>query len=303
MDKKEEILRIFSIRLRKLFLDLNLDFYNLQEVRLRISRPILLVYDNDEYFLGENSKLTKCAEEGFIVTGKEIRETMEYISNYSLYAYEDELRQGFITVQGGHRVGIAGKVILEKGSIKTIKYISFVNIRFAHEVIGCSKNVLPYIKNGQDIYHTLIVSPPRCGKTTLLRDIILHLSNEFNVGVVDERSEIGACYMGVPQNDLGIRTDILDCCPKTEGMMLLIRSMSPDIIAVDEIGTMEDYQAILQVLHCGCKVIATIHGDSLEDVAKKPFGSVFERIIILDRMRGIGHVSGIYNESGENICY
>ncbi len=303
MDKKEEILRIFSIRLRKLFLDLNLDFYNLQEVRLRISRPILLVYENEEYFLGENSKLTKCAKEGFIVTGKEIRETMEYISNYSLYAYEDELRQGFITIQGGHRVGIAGKVILEKGSIKTIKYISFVNIRFAHEVIGCSKNVLPYIKNGQDIYHTLIVSPPRCGKTTLLRDMILHLSNDFNVGVVDERSEIGACYMGVPQNDLGIRTDILDCCPKTEGMMLLIRSMSPDIIAVDEIGTMEDYQAILQVLHCGCKVIATIHGDSLEDVAKKPFGSVFERIIVLDRMHGIGHVSGIYNESGENLCY
>ena len=303
MDKKEEILRIFSIRLRKLFLELDLDFYNLQEIRLRINRPILLVYNNEEYFLGCNNNLTKYAENGFIVSGKEIRETMEYISNYSLYAYEDELRQGFITIQGGHRVGIAGRVIQEKGSIKTIKHISFVNIRFAHEVKGCSQNVLPYIKKGQDIYHTLIVSPPRCGKTTLLRDIIRNLSDEFNVGVVDERSEIGACYMGVPQNDLGIRTDILDCCPKTEGMMLLIRSMSPDIIAVDEIGTREDYQAILQALHCGCKIIATIHGDSLEDVAKKPFGNVFERIIILDRMKEIGHVSGIYNESGENICF
>ncbi|MFA9463245.1 MAG: stage III sporulation protein AA [Velocimicrobium sp.] len=302
MDKKNEILRIFSIRLRKLFFELNLNFYNLQEVRLRINRPLLLVYDNEEYFLSEDSSLTKYAEKGFIVSGKEIRETMEYVSNYSLYAYEDELRQGFITIQGGHRIGIAGKVILEKGSIKTIKYISFVNIRFAHEVKGCSIPILPYIKKGQDIYHTLIISPPRCGKTTLLRDIILHLSDEFNIGVVDERSEIGACYLGIPQNDLGIRTDILDCCPKTEGMMLLIRSMSPDIIAVDEIGTTQDYQAILQALHCGCKVIATIHGDSLEDVREKPFGGIFERFIILDRMYEIGHVSGIYNESGETIC-
>lgn len=302
MDKKEEILRIFSICLRRLLLGLNFDFCRLQEVRLRINRPLMLVYDNEEYFLSENSGLTKYAGDGFIVSGKEIRETMEYISNYSLYAYEDEMRQGFITIQGGHRVGIAGKVILERGSIRTIKYISFVNIRFAHEVRGCAANVLPYIKKGQDIYHTLVVSPPRCGKTTLLRDIIRNLASDFNVGVVDERSEIGACYMGAPQNDLGIRTDILDCCPKTEGMMLLIRSMSPDIIAVDEIGTMEDYQAILQALHCGCKLIATIHGDSLEDVAKKPFGSVFERIILLDRLQEIGHVSAIYNESGENLC-
>lgn len=302
MDKKDEILRIFSIQLRKVFCELKLDFAQLQEVRLRINRPLMIVYNNEEYFLHESGRITRSFQDAFIVSGKEIRETMEYISNYSLYAYEDELRQGFITIQGGHRVGIAGKVVMEKGSIKTIKHISFVNIRFAHEVKGCCERVLPYIQKGQDIYHTLIVSPPRCGKTTLLRDIILHLSQNYNIGVVDERSEIGACYMGMPQNDIGIRTDILDCCPKTEGMMLLIRSMSPDIIAVDEIGSNEDYEAMKQVIHCGCKVIATIHGDSIDDVWNKPFGNIFERIIILDRIREIGHISGIYNNRGESVC-
>ncbi|MEG2512244.1 MAG: stage III sporulation protein AA [Acetivibrio sp.] len=303
MEKKEEILRIFSIRLRKLFWGLKMDFNHLQEVRLRMNSPLILQYDNQEFFLGENSCLTKKEEEAFFVSGKEIRETMEYISNYSLYAYEEEVKQGFITIQGGHRVGIAGKVVMEKGSIKTIKHISFVNIRFAHEVKGCAKEILPYIKKGQDIYHTLIASPPRCGKTTLLRDTIRILSGTYNIGVVDERSEIGACYMGVPQNDLGIRTDILDCCPKTQGMMLLIRSMSPEIVAVDEIGSEEDYNAIQQVIHCGCRILATIHGDSIEEIRKKPLAGIFERIIILDRTEGMGHVSGIYNESGENIWF
>lgn len=302
MDKKEEVLRIFSLRLRRVFMELDLDFIQLQEIRLRINCPLIILYKNQEYFLGVKSRLTKREEEAFIVSGKEIRETMEYISNYSLYAYEDELRQGFITIQGGHRVGIAGKVILENGSIKTIRHISFVNIRFAHEIKGCSKELIPYLKKGQDIYHTLIVSPPRCGKTTLLRDMILQFSKEYNIGVVDERSEIGACFMGVPQNDVGIRTDILDCCPKTEGMMILIRSMSPEIVAVDEIGTQEDYKAIHQVIHCGCKIIATIHGDSMEDIKNKPFMDIFERFIILDRLHGMGHVAGIYNESGENLC-
>lgn len=301
MDKKEQVLRIFSIKIKKLLCKINMNYKFLQEIRLRINRPLLLVYKNEEYFLGRDGTLIKDAEDAFLVTAGEIRETMEYISNYSLYAYEEELRQGFITIQGGHRIGVAGKVILEKNAVKTIKHISFVNIRFAHEVKGCARAVIPWIENGQDIYHTLIVSPPRCGKTTLLRDMILELSGRHTIGVVDERSEIGACYMGIPQNDLGMRTDILDCCPKAEGVMMLIRSMSPEIVAVDEIGTSEDLKALEQAVHCGCKVIATIHGDCADDILEKPVGAIFERIIVLNREGCVGNITGIYDKKGARL--
>jgi stage III sporulation protein AA len=234
---------------------------------------------------------------------------MEYISNYSLYAFEEEIRQGFITINGGHRIGIAGKIIIEDDVIKGMKHISFINVRLAHQVKGCADQVLPYIINqqGKGIYHTLIISPPRCGKTTLLRDIIRQLSDGssllagMSIGVVDERSEIGACYMGTPQNELGIRTDILDCCPKAKGMLMLIRSMSPQIIAVDELGSKEELEAIDYVIGCGCKLIATVHGSSLEDIRNKPtLGELiekrlFERYIILSNVRGIGHLEEIYD--------
>jgi stage III sporulation protein AA len=172
----------------------------------------------------EEAALTDLLAKAVQITKNEIRETMEYISNYSLYAFEDEIRQGFITINGGHRIGIAGKIIIENDEIKGMKHISFINIRLAHQVKGCANKVIPYLidEKTKGIYHTLIISPPRCGKTTLLRDIIRQLSDGnsrypgMNVGVVDERSEIGACYMGTPQNDLGIRTDVLDCCPKAK---------------------------------------------------------------------------------------
>ena len=151
-------------------------------------------------------------------------------SNYSLYAYEYEMRQGFITIEGGHRVGMTGQAIIEDGKVKNLRYISSINLRMSHEIKGCADQVFSYIVSGGKMCHTLIVSPPRCGKTTLLRDMIRQISDGnrwiggMSVGVVDERSEIGGCYMGVAQNQLGDRTDILDCCPKAEGMMMLIRS-------------------------------------------------------------------------------
>lgn len=316
MNQKEELLRIFSIRIRSMMAKAALNYEKLQEVRLRINAPIILVYDNQEYFLTPNSRLVKEMNEVFLVNKNELRETMEYISNYSLYAFEEEIRQGFITIQGGHRVGIAGKVILEGGRIKSIKHISFINVRLSHQVKGCANRVIPFLydQQNQDIYHTLIISPPRCGKTTLLRDIIRQVSDGtdsgsgLSVGVVDERSEIGACYMGIPQNELGIRTDILDCCPKAVGMMMMIRSMSPRVIAVDEIGSQEDMKAIEYVLNCGCKLIATVHGSSMEDIRNKPVlknlvnEGIFQRYILLSNRRQVGTLEKIYNERGETLC-
>lgn len=312
MNRREEVLRVLSKKIRKLIGDSELEFEKLQEIRLRINGPLIVVYDNLEYFIQEGGVLTHNRKEAYFVNQKEMRETMEYISNYSLYAFEDELRQGFITIQGGHRVGVAGKIVLEEERIKFMKHISFINIRLSHQIKGCATPVIPYISDKEGISHTLIISPPGGGKTTLLRDIIRQLSDGTNgngttVGLVDERSEIAACYMGVPQNELGIRTDILDCCPKAEGMMMLIRSMSPKIIAVDEVGSREDLEAIEYVINCGCKLIATVHGSSIDDVKNKPVlgrlvrEKIFERYIILSGKRKVGQIEEIYDDRGTTL--
>ena len=312
MNLRDELLRILSSRIRTLLARTPMDFNKLQEIRMRINAPIMVIYNNREYFVSRDSSLRGEEEDGVIVTQNELKETMEYISNYSLYAFEKEIQQGFITIQGGHRVGISGKTIIEGERVKGIQYISFVNIRLAHQVLGCADSVIPYLYNRTEksIYHTLIISPPRCGKTTLLRDLIRQVSDGTDylrglaVGVVDERSEIGACYMGVPQNDLGIRTDILDCCPKALGMMMLIRSMSPSVIAVDEIGARDDVDAIEYIINCGCKLIATVHGSSLEDIKLKPeLGrlveeSIFERYIVLNNRGKVGMIQQILDKDG-----
>lgn len=315
MNTKDELLKIFSIKLRSIFMKLVINYDKLQEIRLRINAPLLMIYENKEYFVTDDAKLVDNPSQAVLITKNEIRETMEYISNYSLYAFEEELKQGFITINGGHRIGIAGKTILEQDSVKGMKHISFINIRLAHQVKGCAAPVLPFLINNQSngIYHTLIISPPRCGKTTLLRDLIRILSDGskylpgMSVGVVDERSEIAACYMGMPQNEVGIRTDVLDCCPKAKGMMMLIRSMSPQIIAVDEIGSMEDLEAIDYVIGCGCKLIATVHGSSIEDIKSKPVlgelveRQLFERYVIMSNRKGIGHLEEIYDVFGKQL--
>ena len=210
-------------------------------------------------------------------------------------------------------MGIAGKTILEGNKIKSVKYISYINLRLSHQIKGCAAPILPYVIKNKRICHTLIISPPRCGKTTLLRDLIRQVSNGSSyldgvcVGVVDERSEIGGSYQGIPQNDLGIRTDILDCCPKAEGMMMLIRSMSPEVVAVDELGDYEDIHAIESVIHCGCRLFATVHGSSIEDIKRKPLlqrlmqEKIFERYIILHYEKRAGEVKAIFDERGTSL--
>lgn len=275
-NQKKQIIRVLSESVQKIIEQERMDFSELQEIRLRIGQPVTVLYQNEELILptmySEKKRLGK----------QEMKETIEHISNYSLYAYEHELKQGFITIEGGHRVGMAGQVIMEGGKIKNMKYISSINIRVSHEVLDCANKIFPYITYNKQMYHTLIISPPRCGKTTLLRDVIRQISDGnrwikgCTVGVVDERSELGGCYLGVIQNNLGMRTDILDRCPKADGMIMLIRSMAPQVVAVDEIGAKEDVHAIEYAMHCGCKMLATAHGDSMEEICKKP---IFEKLI------------------------
>lgn len=314
MEKKDELINIFSRNIREILNRMTIDFTEVQEIRLRVGAPLFVVYRNEEYYITPTGTLSREGNDAYTASKTELKETMEYLSSYSLYAFEEEMKQGFITIQGGHRIGIAGKTILDEYGIKTMKYISFINVRLSHQVRGCASPVLPYIygENG-DICHTLIISPPRCGKTTLLRDVIRQISNGSDgrqgqtVGVVDERSEIGACCQGIPQNELGIRTDVLDCCPKAKGMMMLIRTMSPRVIAVDEIGSREDMDAVEYVMNCGCKLIATVHGSSIDDLKQKPVlrrlveERIFERYIVLNNIGRIGNIDQIYDSRGTQL--
>ena len=306
-NQKKQIIRVLSESVQKIIEQERMDFSELQEIRLRIGQPVTVLYQNEELILptmySEKKRLGK----------QEMKETIEHISNYSLYAYEHELKQGFITIEGGHRVGMAGQGIMEGGKIKNMKYLSSINIRVSHEVLDCANKIFPYITYNKQMYHTLIISPPRCGKTTLLRDVIRQISDGnrwikgCTVGVVDERSELGGCYLGVIQNNLGMRTDILDRCPKADGMIMLIRSMAPQVVAVDEIGAKEDVHAIEYAMHCGCKMLATAHGDSMEEICKKPIFEKlirekrFERYVILSNRYRLGGIEAVYDENGDLI--
>lgn len=290
---KQDVLRLLPRQIRMILDRQFPDREGLQEIRLRIQRPLIAVYMGQEHLNRE-----------YVVTVDDIRETVECISSYSLYAFEDEIKRGFLTVPGGHRVGIAGKVVLEGGEVQCIRNISFLNIRLAHEKKGCAEAYLPKLCENGEVYHTLIVSPPMGGKTTLLRDLIRCFSNRgHTVSVIDERSEIAGSYMGVPGNDVGIRTDVLDRCPKALGMEMAIRSMAPEIVAVDEIGGRKDFDAVREVFHCGCKILATMHGKSVEDLLMKPFfvpvfqEGIFQRYVVRGEENGENRWK-IYDENG-----
>jgi stage III sporulation protein AA len=208
---------------------------------------------------------------------------LDQITNHSMYTMEEELRRGFITIAGGHRIGLAGRTVLSGGKVEHIRDISGFNIRIAREVCGAADPVLPQLLDFKQnsVLHTLILSPPQHGKTTLIRDLARQISNGtwghpearwpgLKVGIVDERSEIAGSRNGVPSYDVGPRTDVMDGCPKAEGMMMMIRSMSPEVLVVDEIGRLEDAEALAEALHAGVRVIATAHGSSLDDLSSRP---------------------------------
>ena len=294
-----EILKYFPMRIReKISNKLGQEYDNLEEIRIRVNCPIILLFNNREEIIEDK------------ITNEDTKEILQYVCENSIYAYQNEINHGYITIRGGHRVGVTGNCVIENDRVINISYIYSLNFRIAKQRIGAGNEVIKHIIDidNNNIFTTLIVSPPGGGKTTILRDLIRQLSSGIDyinfkgktIGVADERGEIAAMYKGIPQNDVGIRTDILDNVPKWVGMEMLIRSMAPQIIVADEIGNLEDVNAINYAASCGVKGIFTAHGESLEDInmnlyLKKIIDlNIFEIIIFLDKVNK-GRIKYIYH--------
>jgi len=298
-----EWLLLFPEKVRALLQRLPLPLLTVvEEIRIREGRPLEINYSGKYHFLTEKGALTLSPEEAYKPDREDSHRLLDLISNHSLYTMEEELRKGFITIPGGHRIGLAGRTVLSSGGVEHLRDITGFNVRIARAVPGAADEILPYLldRNRKRVLHTLILSPPQHGKTTLLRDLARQISSGkrgsrdsnrpgLKVGIVDERSEIAGSRRGIPTFDVGPRTDILDGCPKAEGMMMMIRSLSPDVLVADEIGRPEDAEALTEALHAGISVLATAHGKEVSDLIRRPgLGGLlehkmFERYVILHR--------------------
>lgn len=295
----DKLVQIMPLRIREK-MAVYLKNPEVEEIRVRVGQPMELRCREKNLWLDER------------ISAEDIEEMLTFISKYSIYAYEEEIRQGFLTIDGGHRIGFAGQVRLSEGKVSHMVNIRFLNIRVARERKGCALKLLPWIYRDGEFYNTLLISPPGVGKTTYLRECIRQISGEKEKGkkicVIDERSEIAACHLGIPQNDLGMRTDVIDGCPKSEGMMLALRSMSPDIIAVDELGGTEDTAMIRQAALSGCQIFGTVHGGELEDIKRKDIlrtcyeERLFRRYIFLKKDAGGKRSFEVFDQELRKIC-
>ncbi|MDR1392261.1 MAG: stage III sporulation protein AA [Clostridiales bacterium] len=262
-----------------------------EEIRFRVSKPLIIVTDVGSYGVLPDGSLTSIFGNAYIIRERDIKQLFQSVCENSVYAYLEEIKQGFITVRGGNRVGICGKAVVEDGKIENIRDISGINFRVSKEIIGSSDEIISNILKDEKIINTLIVSPPKGGKTTIIRDIARQISNAgFKVGIIDERSEIAAVYKGIHKNDVGLNTDVLDCVPRNLGIVMMLRSMSPDVLITDEIATKDDAKAVEQAIGCGVSIVATAHGESIDDVkTRKNIDFIlgnggFEQVITISRM-------------------
>ena len=267
----------------------NVNLEKVDEIRIRVDKPVILK-------VGVNDIIVN-----YKVSSDEILNLFQVCCSNSIYTYQNQICGGFITIPGGHRVGISGSVVVKDGKVTNITNLYSLNIRIAKEIPNCSMPLLQYVIDIEKntVFNTLIVSSPGAGKTTMLRDIVNKISNGMpeinfkgvNVSVIDERGEISAMHKGVPQNDIGIRTDVLDNVPKVLGIRMAIRSLAPQVVIADEIGNKDDAEIINYAICSGVKGIFTAHGSCFTDLKLNPEINklinlkIFERIIFLDSFK------------------
>lgn len=271
---------------------------SLQEIRLRAGQPLMIIYDGIEQEFP-----------GFEVDKRDVEQIFGWLCGYGVYAYQDEMVKGYITVKGGHRVGIGGQTVCDmQGNVTQIKYVSSLLIRVGHEIRGVAKPLLKQLYRNGIVLSTLILAPPGCGKTTLLRDLVREVSdgNTFgigqNVSLIDEREEIAHMYMGAPLLDVGKRTDVISGCEKAVGMEMCLRALAPQVVAVDEIYSEKDVEAVKRLKGCGCAILATHHAYTFEEFQEKNFGrevleqKIFSRFILLEKTEGKFQVKEILKD-------
>lgn len=311
---RDDLFKYFPENFNKIFLlieDKELD--ELEEIRFRSAKPVMLYKQDGGYYLTFEGRLSRDIRQKCLYMEEEdLKKLFFSLTKHSVYAYEAEIKNGFITLDNGYRVGIAGTVLHDTARIKGFKNINALNIRIPRQMKGISKSLFPYISNTGCILNTLVISAPQLGKTTLIRDIARALGNgegikRHKVCIIDERSEIASLKDGVPQFSVGLETDVLDGIYKSEGMVLALRALSPDVIVTDEIGREADLSAIREVLNTGVAILATAHGDSLSDLKKRLFFNkliaekAFDRLVFLSKSLGKITVEIVYDSDEKTL--
>ena len=268
------------------------------EVRMRCGRPLMISCGTGDVFVKSNGQISKTPDGSLVIAPEEIKHLFQAACQHSVYAYEEEIRQGFLTLKGGYRLGLAGRITVRDGKVAALSHCAGACIRIMRELKGCADEAMRLVRPQNNVYSTLIISPPMMGKTTLLRDLTRQISNGIfgtegkRVCLVDERAELAGCVAGIPQLDVGLRTDVLDGCPKAAGMMMALRSLSPQVLVTDELGGEEDAKAVMEAAFAGVKVLATVHGQDENDLMQRHGmrlliqERVFERYLVLGQTPG-----------------